>query len=101
AGVDIQASANLVSQNFIGSNAAGTVAVPNGSGINLFGASNAAINNLVFGNTQNGIDVSNGNGNVISGNQIFSNGGLGISLHGAANNSQAPPVLTSVTSSGG
>src|SRR5262249_47032431 len=65
------------------------------------GASNAAINNLIFGNTQNGIDVSNGNGNVISGNQIFSNGGLGISLHGAANNSQAPPVLTSVTSSGG
>ncbi|HKU74629.1 MAG TPA: SBBP repeat-containing protein [Pyrinomonadaceae bacterium] len=79
-GIDIVGSANLVQGNFIGTNATGTVAVPQGAGVsifdlspvistdNLIGGTAAGAGNLISGN-QTGISVS-GNGSTIQGNLI-------------------------------
>ena len=79
-GIDIVGSANLVQGNFIGTNATGTVAVPQGAGVsifnlspvisteNLIGGTAAGAGNLISGN-QTGISVS-GNGTTIQGNLI-------------------------------
>ena len=101
AGIDIQASGNTVSGNYLGTNAAGTAPIANGAGLSVSGSNNVATSNLISGNTQNGVSISNGNGNSILSNTIFGNGARGIILQGAANNNQAPPVITSVSSSGG
>jgi hypothetical protein len=79
---------NVIQGNFIGVNALGTGPVPNTQqGIAISGA----VNNTI-GGTQNeagnkiafnggpGVAVSSGNGDVIRGNSIFSNAGLGIDL---------------------
>ena len=113
-------SGNVIEGNFIGLNAAGTGALGNtehgiaiGDAINsrIGGTASGAGNKIAFNGGQ-GITVSQGSGNVIRGNSIFSNVGLGIDL-GAngvtandANDSdtgpnqfQNFPVLTSVLSS--
>jgi Calx-beta domain/Carboxypeptidase regulatory-like domain/Beta-propeller repeat len=79
---------NVIQGNYIGVNALGTGPVPNTQqGFAIFGA----VNNTI-GGTQNeagnkiafnggpGVSVSSGAGNVIRGNSIFSNTGLGIDL---------------------
>ncbi|HJR05877.1 MAG TPA: FG-GAP-like repeat-containing protein, partial [Pyrinomonadaceae bacterium] len=78
------ASNNVVRGNYIGTNAAGTAAVPNGGdGIFIFGsASNNTIGgttpaarNVISGNGDNGISFrdTNTSGNVVSGNYIGTN----------------------------
>lgn len=70
-------SGNVVQGNFIGTNAAGTAALPNSTGVwiptsqltnNLIGGTAAGAGNLISGN-QNGI-IINGNNTTIQGNLI-------------------------------
>ncbi|HEU4872435.1 MAG TPA: SBBP repeat-containing protein [Pyrinomonadaceae bacterium] len=82
-GIDIVGSANLVQGNFIGTNATGTAAVPNGAGVsisnlspvvstdNVIGGTAAGAGNLISGN-QTGIST-NGTGTTIQGNLIGTN----------------------------
>jgi CSLREA domain-containing protein len=120
------ASANTIQGNFIGTDSSGISALPNlfdGIGLrqstsgNTLGGTGAGAGNVISGNTQDGIQVGTTidptpTKNAILGNSIFSNGTLGINLHGSAtvdpndsgdadtgsNNVQNYPVLTSVFS---
>jgi parallel beta-helix repeat protein len=101
-GIFIIGSANLVQGNKIGTNAAGTAALANGTnGIDIQGSNNtiggtaAGAGNTIAFNTANGVRVESGSGNAIRHNSIFANGGLGIRLDPGANNNQPAPVLTS------
>jgi CSLREA domain-containing protein len=78
---------NRVEGNLIGTKKDGTSALGNGSGVQIAGSAN----NTVSGNTiafseADGIAIledsrfTNGDGNILSGNSIFSNGELGIDL---------------------
>jgi photosystem II stability/assembly factor-like uncharacterized protein len=114
---------NTIQGNIIGLNAAGTAALPNtfggiqvsdSSNNTIGGIANGAGNKILF-NDGPGVIVFSGTGNVIRGNVIFSNNGLGIDLGSiagitpndpndadtGANNLQNFPVLTMVNSSGG
>jgi hypothetical protein len=94
--------------NKIGTDKTGKKAIPNGgSGIHLQGGSNDIVGGLKSGdsnviafNAGTGITFDGGTGNLVEGNSIFSNGGLGISLVNGANGNQAPPTFTSATRSG-
>ncbi len=80
-GGSFSASSNLVQGNYIGTNAAGTAAVSNSSGIYvLSGSNNNTIGgtafqsgNLISGNTVDGV-VLFGNANTVLGNSIGTNG---------------------------
>ncbi len=117
-------SNNLVEGNFIGTDATGTLAIPNqtngieieDAAMNTIGGMVAADGNTIAFNSLAGVAViGNGAiGNPILGNAIFSNGKLGIDLggtgtpstntpggpHAGPNDLQNYPVLTSVVSSG-
>ena len=60
-GVKVTGSGSIVQGNYIGTNAAGTAAIPNQHGIQLIGGGVPTSNNLIGG-------TSTGAGNVISGN---------------------------------
>jgi hypothetical protein len=105
-------TANVTVQgNHIGTDVTGSLALGGGGGgggIGLYcggvlvgGTSPGASNTIAFNNGY-GVEVVSGTGNSILGNSIFSNSGLGIALNSAnnANNNQAFPVLTGVSSSG-
>lgn len=113
---------SVVQGNIIGLNAAGNVPLQNLSGgIVLDNASNNTIGgpaagaaNIIAFSGGPGVKVNSGTGNVIQGNSIFSNLGLGIDLSPdgvtlndsldadtGANNLQNWPQLTSVSPSGG
>src|SRR5262249_20699655 len=101
------ATGNLVQGNFIGTDVGGTASIPNKAAIfitnvsgNTVGGTVAGAGNLIA-NNQNGLTVTNGNRNAILGNSILNNGDAEINLASGANNNQVPPVLTSVSSSGG
>ena len=71
---------NTIVDNRIGTNSAGTAALPNGSGIftqsaedNVIGGSAADEGNLISGNIGAGISLSTGEGNRVIGNQIGTN----------------------------
>lgn len=97
-GVTLRGTNQVVYGNYIGTNAAGTAAVPNGSyGINAYegsghqiGGAGAGEGNLVSGNTYGGINVA-GTANIVRGNKVGTNAagnaavanGGGISLHGS------------------
>ncbi|HYP01141.1 MAG TPA: LamG-like jellyroll fold domain-containing protein, partial [Pyrinomonadaceae bacterium] len=92
-----------VQGNYIGTDTQGTVARPNGSGIDTnlahnstFGGSTAGAGNLISGNNGNGINIGNTSNTVVRGNRIgtqadgtsaLGNGGFGIYF--AANSSGA------------
>jgi titin len=76
---DSGATANVVQGNKIGTNAAGTAAVPNGvDGVDLFGAPGSTVGgtaagagNLISGNSQDGILIDSGaTGILVQGNKI-------------------------------
>ena len=121
-GIFIQGPNAVIQGNAIGTNAAGTAGIPNGTGIGTGdgSVSNATIGgvspgegNVVAYNSNAGIDIYDGVGNRILGNAIYSNTLIGIDLRkggvsGAgvtpndpsdvdtgANNLQNFPVLTS------
>jgi len=72
--------------NAIGTNAAGTGAIPNQHGViirgsrNLVGGTGPGEGNVIAYNAVSGIRVISGTGNGIVGNAIFANGGPGINL---------------------
>ncbi len=88
-GANAQASLNVVLGNYIGTNAAGTAAVPNGqSGIsfqvigagtsvtsNEIGRSTSGAGNVISGNTAHGISIvgTGSSGNIVQGNFIGTN----------------------------
>jgi hypothetical protein len=98
---------NVLEGNYIGTNQAGTGAVPNGTGIKVQSSSGNTIGGTVLGrankialNTGVGVQVDTGNGNAIRQNSIFGNGGLGIALTNGGNNNQAAPKVTRAISFG-
>ncbi len=72
------ASGNLVAGDFIGTNAAGTSALPNaiygiyisGGVNNTIGGTVAPAANIISGNLSDGININDGSGNLVEGNQI-------------------------------
>lgn len=105
-GVEIYGSGNVVQGNFIGTNAAGTAALGNETGVllsnnnltgnnNTIGGSAPGAGNLISGNSGDGIRMNPGSSNVIQGNLIgtdingtgdLGNDGYGISLSTSASN---------------
>lgn len=75
-GIRINAAMNTVAGNRIGTNAAGTTAIPNSVGIqltsgpNTIGGTTAAERNLISGNSTRGILINSGSDNAIIGNFI-------------------------------
>jgi titin len=99
---------NVVTGNYIGTDATGSHPLGNGTGVsidgskNQVGGTNAGQSNLIADNGASGVLVHSGSGSEILGNSIYNNGSLGISVASGANNNQAAPVPTSAsTSSGG
>lgn len=92
---------NRVVGNLIGTNAAGTGALPNGvNGILIDGSSNNQIGGTVPGsgnviafNSTSGVSIKSGNGNSILRNSISTNHNGGIVLATGANNDQPAPRL--------
>jgi titin len=101
-GIELEGSDDTVAGSFIGTNASGNGALPNGgdgvlidSGAsgNTIGGTTAAARNIISGNTGRGINL-NGSGNVVQGNYIgtdatgtlaLGNGGTGIGINGNNN----------------
>ncbi len=98
------ATGNLVAGNYIGTNAAGTVADANHRGVLVDGQSNtiggptAADRNVISGNMFDGVEIGpsniNATGNVVEGNYLgtnaagtaaVANGGAGVSSNGVSN----------------
>ena len=103
--IDVFSNGNVITGNFIGTNPAGTAALPNGSGgvgavilvgsssNNTIGGTTPATRNLISGNVGPGIS-SGGTGNVVQGNLIgtdvigttaLGNTGPGVNVNGANN----------------
>jgi CSLREA domain-containing protein len=90
--------------NYIGTNAAGTAAIPNFTGVEMYqgaqdntiGGTAAGEGNLIAFNTGDGVRVSDAatTGNTIRGNSIHSNGGKGIENVLGGNTELTPPVIT-------
>ena len=87
AGIRVEGHDNVIAGNHIGTNAAGTVARPNfGDGVTVVGRDNViggdapAERNVISGNLDAEVVVTDGSGNVIEGNRIGTNaaGGAGI-----------------------
>ncbi len=99
-GINIAGSMNLIEGNYVGTNAAGTVAVPDGDGVDISGSKNtiggttAGAANTIADNTGNGVVVDEGTGNAVLSNSIHDNTGGGIELLNSGNNNQPAPVLT-------
>lgn len=95
-GIRVESGNNTIEGNFIGTNAAGTSALPNGFGLslnigtnNLVGGAALGARNLISGNTYVGINMTNGAGNVVkncyvgtnaAGTAALSNTGAGIEV---------------------
>lgn len=112
-GITVQGNATgvVMQRNFIGSDYTGSSAIPNDYGIaffqntknNLIGGLNENDGNTIAFQKKWGVALV-GPGSIgiqILGNKIFSNGSPGIEFlsDAGANNNQASPVLTSVSSS--
>jgi hypothetical protein len=79
--IDIFSNGNFITGNFIGTNPAGTAALPNGSGGNgaiilgtpsncTIGGTTPDARNLISGNIGSGVDLGTGTGNTVQGNLI-------------------------------
>jgi hypothetical protein len=103
AGVSISGNGNRVVGNFIGTDATGTMAHPNGTGVavvyigsnNTIGDTAPGAGNLISGNLQDGVGIYGGSGNTIQGNFIGADAagltalpnGYGVELYSGSNNS--------------
>jgi titin len=105
-GIDVlTGTGNLIQHNYIGTDASGTRAVGNATGVvigasnsdssnNTIGGTAAGAGNLVSGNQFDGIELYMGTGNLVQGNRIgtdisgttaLGNGSTGVLLSGARN----------------
>jgi hypothetical protein len=99
-GILISSSGNTVQGNLIGTNAAGTAALPNDMGINIFlggnnviGGTTPAARNIISGNRLSGIEMDTsantvqGNfiGTDVTGTAAIANGTFGIAVGGTGN----------------
>ena len=99
----------IVQGNFIGTDPTGLRPLGNaGAGVflsgtdtNLIGGAAAGAGNVIQFNGGAGVSVSSCAWNTISGNAIFDNGALGISLGTGGNLLQTNPILTAATSAYG
>jgi hypothetical protein len=88
AGIIIDSDNNVIEGNSIGTNAAGTAALPNGIGVELDNASHntiggtaAGAGNLIAYNSGDGLDsTGTSTDNTVIGNTIFGNGGYDTDL---------------------
>ncbi|MEK6373470.1 MAG: NosD domain-containing protein [Acidobacteriota bacterium] len=103
-GIEIQSASNLIVRNYIGTNAAGSAAAPNGEGIRVSGASavsntiggrSGIEGNVISGNLMNGITIAGAPSNFVRGNTVglnaarthfLGNGGHGIDVISASDN---------------
>lgn len=77
-GVRVGGNGNRVQGNFLGTDVSGTRAIPNNTGVgisfgrdNLIGGTEAGARNVISGNSQNGVGISDeGHGNRVQGNFI-------------------------------
>ena len=93
----------VVTGSFIGTNAAGTAADANGTGIsisaassnNTIGGSGAGQGNIIAFNTNDGVLITDPttDDNAVRGNSIYANGGKGIDLNSTGNFQQTFPTL--------
>lgn len=81
-GIDLTGAANVVRGNYIGTDASGTLALPNdGGGVSSFGSQNvfggtaAGAGNLISGNGFHGLEIAVGTGSLIQGNLIGTDAG--------------------------
>ncbi len=98
-GILLVSTGNVVQGNLIGTNAAGSAAIPNDIGIEIFadnnviGGTTTAVRNVISGNRLQGLEVDSLNnqieGNYVgtdaSGAQALANGNFGIAVGGANN----------------
>jgi len=104
--IEVSSDGNLIAGNFIGTNPAGTGALPNGSGglggvilvgsasNNTVGGTTPAERNLISGNIGDGVSLQQGTGNMVQGNLIgtdvtgtasLGNTGRGVTMNGTNN----------------
>jgi parallel beta-helix repeat protein len=101
---DSNTTRNVVLGNFIGTDASGSNALANGksgviigggAGGNIIGGTNSAARNIISGNTEDGIFLTNTTANVVSGNYLgvnvagtaaLANQASGIALYGGVQN---------------
>ncbi len=105
-GVTVSGSSNTFHFAHAGTNLAGTAALANtGSGITISGSSNTLIQNTLSGNTQDGLRITAGTGNVLrtnsliglndAGNAAIPNGGHGVNVTGGTGNTIGPADIIS------
>jgi parallel beta-helix repeat protein len=94
--LSVDSTANLIQDNVIGTDVAGTSALPNGIGVKIVGAAgNSILSNTISGNLLDGVLVqgATATGNLIVGNRIgtdaggvaaLGNGHNGVSIDGAS-----------------
>jgi parallel beta-helix repeat protein len=96
---------NLIQNNFIGTDATGTAAAPNGfDGVLINGSSgNQIIGNLISGNSGDGVVIDGGQNNLVQGNFIgtdisgggrIPNGNDGVLIEFASNNTVESNTIT-------
>jgi K319L-like, PKD domain len=94
---------NVIERNFIGTDATGLLASPNGGdGVHIFEMpANSVAGNVIANNLGQGVEVEGAAAirNRITDNSIDANGGLGIRLL-AGNMTQSPPLLSRAVSDG-
>jgi predicted outer membrane repeat protein len=102
-------TANVLQDNFIGTDPSGTVKLGNGNnGIYLLNASGNTIGgtadgvgNIIANNGNDGVLVDGGTGNAIQRNAIYGHSsGLGIELRNGGNDQMLFPILLSTTADG-
>src|SRR5439155_461478 len=105
-----EASSNAVQGNYIGTDASGTLAIPNSTGVSIAAASNDTVGgveagapNVIAFSRGNGVDVQGAaaTGNTIRANSIYSSVSMGIETQNGGNLELPPPVIKSAGSAAG